>query len=348
MIDFSEIFESFKKDVPQIEYFSKTLGRGVFYEIREVKLSNNAKMMAAKLIKKDNYEKNNLIIIAKELRGNNIIKINKLVSKKYKGEEYDLLIMEKALFHDLKTLNNFYLNHIQLKLIYDPFDEPFGDNFLRFFARQIIDGLEFLNRNYFVHFDINPQNLLIAKNLSIKISDFRFMRKIKDNEMIKIPGGTHGYLTEEYFKREFVTSEVARKQDYFALGLTLFFLKFGEPLLNYQKSDDPMINRTKYVDILHRKIAFIQSRKIIVQELIDFLVSLIRYSPSDRPNLEKIYRNKWLNENREVLELIIYTNENDEEKVIMELQKSDFLINKKKKKKGKNYKFVKKKCKDLK
>ena len=52
--------------------------------------------------------------------------------------------------------------------------------------------------------------------------------------------------------------------------------------------------------------------------------NLIEYEPSDRPNFEKIYRNKWLNTNREILENIITTNENDEEKVIMELQKSDF------------------------
>ena len=341
--DFSEVFESFKNDDPQIEYFSKPLGKGAYGEVREVKLSNSSKVMAAKLILKDKKENSKEIIVAQELRGNNIIKINKTISKEFKGEEYDLIIMEKALLRDLGKLTEFYFHHNLLKLIYDPFDEIIGNNFLRFYARQIIDGLELLDRKNFVHFDIKPENLLITINLNIKISDFSLLTKVNDGEKVKIPGGTQGYLTEEYFRKEKVSSDVARKQDYFALGSTLFYLKFGEPLINYQQFDEPMINADRIVDILHKKIAFIQSRKVIEQGLIDFLKSLIEYKPADRPTFEKIFRNKWLNKNREIIDLIAYANENDEEKVIMELQKSDFLINKQKNKKGKNFKFVKKK-----
>ena len=143
------------------------------------------------------------------------------------------------------------LKHNLLKFIFHPF-EIMGDNFIRYFIKQLVEGLKLFNIESFCHFDIKPPNILIFTNLVLKFSDFGLLRNPKEIEdefeNVKIPGGTHGYLTEEYFKREFVTSEVARKQDYFALGLTLFFLKFGEPLLNYQKSDDPMINRTKYIE----------------------------------------------------------------------------------------------------
>ena len=341
--DFSEVFESFKNDDPQIEYFGKLLGKGAYDEVGEVKLSTSSKVMAAKLIFKEKEENSRETAVAQELKGNKIIKVNKILKKDLKGEEYDLIIMEKALLRDLGKLTEFYFHHNLLKLIYDPFDEIIGNNFLRFYARQIIDGLELLDRKNFVHFDIKPENLLITINLNIKISDFSLLTKVNDGEKVKIPGGTQGYLTEEYFRKEKVSSDVARKQDYFALGSTLFYLKFGEPLINYQKFDEPMINADRIVDILHKKIAFIQSRKVIEQGLIDFLKSLIEYKPADRPTFEKIFRNKWLNKNREIIDLIVYANENDEEKVIMELQKSDFLINKQKNKKGKNFKFVKKK-----
>ena len=64
-------------------------------------------------------------------------------------------------------------------------------------------------------------------------------------------------------------------------------------------------------------------------------------------NFGKIYKNKWLNRNKEIIEDIVHTNENDEEKIIMELQKSDYLINKQKDlnpKKAKKY-ILKKKIK---
>ena len=84
------------------------------------------------------------------------------------------------------------------------------------------------------------------------------------------------------------------------------------------------------MELLFRKHQYIKSRQPTEQELIDFIISLIHYDINDRANFEEIYRNKWLNGNKEVIEDIVHCNENDEEKIIMELQKSDYLINKEK------------------
>ena len=51
------------------------------------------------------------------------------------------------------------------------------------------------------------------------------MTKIKDDDKIKIPGGTQGYLSSEYYNKENVSNEVARKQDYFALGIYIILFK---------------------------------------------------------------------------------------------------------------------------
>jgi hypothetical protein len=108
---------------------------------------------------------------------------------------------------------------------------------------------------------------------------------------------------------------------------------------------DSSINMDRVRELLFRKHEFIKSRQTSEQGFIDFIISLIDYMPEDRANFEKIYRNKWLNANREVIEDIMHSNENDEEKVIMELQKSDYLINKQKEfkpKKAKKFIFKKK------
>ena len=346
MRDYNNVFEEFKKDDNGIEYFGKLLGKGAYGEVREVKLKNSVKMMASKLLKKENDEDMNEIIVAQDLKGYNIIKINKTISKVINDEEYELVIMEKAMLRDLGKLNEYFHKHNLLKLIIiDSFDEKIGDNLLRFYTKQIIDGLEILDRNYFVHFDIKPENLLIAINLNIKISDFSLVKKVKDEDKLKIPGGTLGYLTPEYYYKEEVSSDVARKQDYFALGSTLYYIKFGQSLLKYQKDDDSSINLDRVRELLFRRHQFIKSRQTSEQGFIDFIISLIDYKPEDRANFEKIYRNKWLNSNREIIEDIMHSNENDEEKVIMELQKSDYLINKQKEfkpKKAKKFIFKKK------
>ena len=52
--NFNDVFDYFKKNVNEIEYIGKTLRKGDYGEIREVKLKNCMKIMAAKLVKKDN------------------------------------------------------------------------------------------------------------------------------------------------------------------------------------------------------------------------------------------------------------------------------------------------------
>ena len=61
-----------------------------------------------------------------------------------------------------------------------------------------------------------------------------------------------------------------------------------------------------------------------------FIISLIGYRPEDRADYQKIFRNKWLNKNNEVLDKILMAFDNDEVKLIIELQKMDFLMIKEK------------------
>ena len=111
--------------------------------------------------------------------------------------------MEKAVLKDICTLISFLNERNLLKLIFNPFNNSYENNLLRFFARQIIIGLETLERSELVHFDIKPENLLITSGLNLKISDFSFLKYLSgDDKKFKIPGGTHGYVFPEYYQRE--------------------------------------------------------------------------------------------------------------------------------------------------
>ena len=210
-------------------------------------------------------------------------------------------------------------------IIHNPFDELLGDNLLRFYCKQIVESLELLNRNNLVHFDIKPENILITINLIAKLSDFSLLTKIKEGQSSEIPGGTTGYVSREYYDKQKIPIENLRKQDYFSLGSTLFYLKYGEIMLDYDKYDDPLMNKDRITDLLHKKMDFIKSRNFEENDFIKFLLSLIQYNPNERPIFEQIYRNNWLNRNLDVIKSVVLGNVADEEKLIMELQKSDFL-----------------------
>ena len=339
---YDDIFKIFKDTDGDVQDFKKILGRGAFGEVREVLIFN--KVYAAKLVTKEKSDN----IEPDRLRGSNIIKIVKIIERQIGDKYYDLIVMEKAVLKDIGTLISFLNERNLLKLIFNPFNNSYENNLLRFFARQIIVGLETLDRSEFVHFDIKPENLLVTSGLILKISDFSFLKNLrKDDEKFKIPGGTHGYVSPEYYKREKIDGDEAKKQDYFALGATLYFIKFYRRLLKYKKLEEDKMNQNRVIDLLQRNISLIRSDLLLDKDFIEFICSLIAFSPEKRPTFEEIYRNKWLNKYSNLISDINHSfTEGDEDKLLRELLKSDFLIEKKNEYKNRNipkFKFLRKK-----
>ena len=246
------------------------------------------------------------------------------------------MIMEEADLKDLKNyIENIFIN--KLNLIYmSPTNEVIGDNLLRFFTSQIVKSLEILDRNDYTHNDIKPCNFLMFKNLVLKLADYGLLRNPSDTKKeqgkAKIPGGTRGYLTPEFYENEghIIYEENIKKQDYFALGSTLFYIKYGENMLSYNEyKNDHLMTFDYIIDLLQKAMDHVKSSITSDNDFIDFLCNLIQYKPEERYNFEEIYRNKWVNKNTEEIKEIWDINLLDEQKLLIELNKSDYLIDKK-------------------
>ena len=314
-----------KENTHEIERYGDKLGEGSSGVIYEVKCKRTNRLFAGKLILNKREKDEERLEMIQNLRGPNIIRIISLLHKNIENQKYTMILMEKAVLKDLGLFTNSFWKYNLLKTIYNSFDEIVGDNLLRFYSKQIVDALEFLHRNNYVHFDLKPENLLLTSNLTIKLSDFSLLTKITKNKKMKIPGGTPGYLSREFYDKESLSKKDLEKQDYFSLGSTLYFLKYGENMLNYEKYEDPLLSKDRITELLHNKIEYIKSRPINDKDFTKFLLGLIQYEPNERPNFEQVYRDKWLNKNLDLIKFIIIGNDSDEEKLLMELQKSDFL-----------------------
>ncbi|CAL2028925.1 unnamed protein product [Caenorhabditis brenneri] len=66
---------------------------------------------------------------------------------------------------------------------------------VKFFFRQLVDGLFFLHENGVVHRDIKPENLLLTKSDTLKIADFGFStfyrKENGEEEMFTLQCGTN-------------------------------------------------------------------------------------------------------------------------------------------------------------
>ena len=107
---------------------------------------------------------------------------------------------------------------------------------------------------------------------------------------------------------------------------------------NELKAKHPENNFIK--DKIRQQLQYLRDK-----DFIEFLCNLIQYSPNERLDFEKIIRNKWLNKDLDKLHEIFWGFEYDEEKLIMELQKNDYLIKKEDKinKKPSRFRFKKNK-----
>jgi serine/threonine protein kinase len=211
-------------------------------------------------------------------------------------------------------------------LINSPFKEICGDNIIRFLSKQIIEGLEKFDRSEYLHLDIKPGNILIFDNYELKLTDFSFLTKIDPNNKKGTVWGTKGYVTPEYYQHTNLSKDNLKKQDYFALGAVLYYLKYGEQMLDYEEFEDDTLNSVLLIELIQRKINHIKSSTTSDVDFNNFLCDLIQYKPEDRPSFEKIYRNKWLNKESDFKTVLFRSGIKDEgKKLLFELNKNDFL-----------------------
>jgi serine/threonine protein kinase len=332
-----KILKKFVDDFKLGKIEKEKIGSGSFGLVSEIKYKDDSnKNYAAKVLERNNnnYEKEpNESDLILEFRGPNIAKVIKIFHKNYNKKNYDLILMEKAPLNDLKTfVTNLNKEHLEL-IVENPF-EIRGNNLIRYFIKQIIKGFETLYIGNYTHFDFKPENTLIFDNLVIKLTDFGFLRnpdKIKDNlNKVRIPGFTDGYIPPECFYNEnhLISAEEAIKLDYFALGATIYFLKYGETMMVYPDYKNDNSKADYMIKLIEKAIDKIQSTKLNDKDFNELLINLIHYKPEDRLSFEDIYRNKWLNKNWNKILEIKENNISDEQNLIIELDKSEFLFEK--------------------
>ena len=200
---------------------------------------------------KPNNNKNNFISkdskieeinIQKKLQHKNIVKYYDYFDLK----DYGCIVMELADSGDIDMIRKKMTDKNYL-----------SETFLSFITKQILDGLYYIHKNKIIHMDIKQQNILIDKNLEVKITDFSVSlsyEKVKSHEKIKLPlAGTHPFMSPEVLSKAQIDIEDASKIDMFSLGVMLYNLSIGDfPYnlnINLKKNFDEILEKIKNNDL---------------------------------------------------------------------------------------------------
>ena len=135
--------------------------------------------------------------------------------------EFGCIVMELADYGDLDLIKKKFIEKNNL-----------SETFLAYITKQILDGLFYIHKLKIIHMDIKPQNILVDKNLDVKLTDFSISLsydKIKPSDKIKLPlSGTSFFMSPEVLSKKEIDIEDASKIDMFSLGVMLYHLAFGE------------------------------------------------------------------------------------------------------------------------
>ena len=88
----------------------------------------------------------------------------------------------------------------------------------------VMQGLDYLHANHVVHGDIKPDNLLLAADGRVKISDFGSSRILQGTGMMNKTVGTPAFLAPEVCAG---LPYHGRAADVWALGICLYMFVFG-------------------------------------------------------------------------------------------------------------------------
>ncbi|CAB9502579.1 MAP kinase-activated protein kinase 2 (Fragment) [Seminavis robusta] len=257
---------------------AKEVGHGHYGVVRKCRHRESGDSFAIKSIRKAKVSKIEVlkreIDILKEVRHPNIIQLEEV----YEDERYLHLVTELCTGGEL-------FDRIIAKT--QSAEGHFSEHDAATLVRDILDAIRYCHSKGIVHRDLKPENFLFltADDSPIKIIDFGLSRHDDSIQgIMKTKVGTPYYVAPEVLRREYTNS-----CDIWSIGVISYILLCGYPPF-YGDSDAQIFDAVKV-----GKFDFPSPEWDDISQLAkDFVVSLLKKLPKDRPTAEQAMKLPWL------------------------------------------------------
>ena len=264
--------------------FISSGGEGIVYE-GKLKRANKRQKLAFKFefdTKKKNNKECQEISILKKIHHKNITEIYAFIRM---SEISSFCILELGSNGDLV---NFQKKLLKRKVL--------SETIICYFAKQILEALEYLHKCKIIHMDIKPTNILVDSNLNVKLTDFSVScsyNLFHPEDLVKFPFvGTSKYISPEILNRTKMKIKESVKIDLYSLGITLYELAFDS--FPYKLNE---VENKDYDNILkniqNEKLEFPKERKVS-NIFKDFLRGLLEKDFTKRLNIKMALNHAWI------------------------------------------------------
>jgi len=243
----------------------RVLGKGGFGEVCACQSRASGKMYACKKLEKKRIKKR---------KGESMVLSEKLILQKINS----LFVVNLAYAFETKDALCLVLTIMtggDLKFhIYNMGGDPgFSEGRSKFYAAEILLGLDHLHSNGIVYRDCKPENILLDDYGHVRISDLGLALEIPEGEVVRGRVGTVGYMAPEIIDNEKYTFS----PDYFSLGCLVYEMIEGRAPFRARKEK---VKREE-VDRRVKEMEEPYSKKFS-EEAKSICAALLRKSPRER------------------------------------------------------------------
>lgn len=278
----------FNDDFELIEYINSG-SCGVVYqaEHKKTKQKVGIKFIFSKILeKKREQQKINRMLLNKEVRIQRELKhqnITELLNVRCISDQIPCLVMEYAAYRDL-----FYFQNNLIK------KKSSSETAICYFAKQILDAINYCHKNKLIHMDIKPQNILIDENINLKLADFSVSLSYANNkDKIRLPlAGTSLYMSPEVLRKEEIDVKNAEKIDLYSLGGLLYNFAFTEYPYGLKFADKKEFNTLK--NKIEKNALFLPKSERFSPLFRNFLSNLLAKDINKRYNLAEAFSDPWI------------------------------------------------------
>lgn len=204
----------------------RTLGKGYFGRVFLVEKKDDKKLYAIKVISKLDIIKRNFFENLKNEK-----KIMEQISNPFVVKMEYCFTSPSYVFFAMQFKQGGELYHHLRK------STRFSEDTARFYACQIISGLEYLHSLNIMYRDMKPENILIDENGNACLADFGISKILDIHETTKSFVGTPEYVAPEIVLQKGHNKAV----DIWCFGILLYEMVYGLPPF-YNKNQNVMLN----------------------------------------------------------------------------------------------------------
>jgi len=194
-----------------------------------------------------------------------------------------------------------------------PKHEKLKPDLIKSFMYQILDGLTYCHSKRIIHRDLKPQNLLLNKNLQLKLADFGLARAFS----LPIRPYTKEVLTLWYRGPEILlgTQEYSKSVDMWSVGCIFAELCLGHPIFQGENDIDQLMKIFKILgtpdedtwpemqNLPYYKENFPKYPAVKLEELIpnldsdgiNLLTKMLAYDPNQRISAKEAIKHNYFN-----------------------------------------------------